>query len=163
MKDGGDAGCGMSVIVKTVAKWLQGLMLLFAAYVVLSGHLTPGGGFAGGVIIACVFILMTLSHGEKGEAAWAGRRRTAVQSSVGALVFLGAAVAGLILRNVFLKNLSAHSGHGSELMGAPFILICELGIAMVVGASLFLVFSVLAGMRVKPGGDGGGGPEAGSA
>ncbi len=55
----------MSMIVKTVARWLKGPILLFGIYIVLYGHITPGGGFGGGVIIACAFILITLALGEK--------------------------------------------------------------------------------------------------
>ena len=56
---------GMSMIVRTVTRWLKGPILLFGIYIVLYGHITPGGGFGGGVIIACSFILITLALGEK--------------------------------------------------------------------------------------------------
>ncbi len=49
---------GMSMIVKTVTRWLKGPILLFGIYIVLYGHITPGGGFGGGVIIASAFILV---------------------------------------------------------------------------------------------------------
>ena len=52
---------GMGIIVKTVARWLKGFILLYGIYLVLYGHLTPGGGFAGGVVIACAFILLTMT------------------------------------------------------------------------------------------------------
>ena len=42
-------GDGMSVIVKTVTRLTVGLIFLYGIYIVLHGHLTPGGGFAGGV------------------------------------------------------------------------------------------------------------------
>ena len=150
MSKGEQDTCGMSLIVKTIVLWLQGIMLVFAGYVVLSGHLTPGGGFAGGVIVACVFILRVLSHGKEAGNQRLGRSRAAFLAGIGTLVFLGAALTGLLARNVFLKNLSSNSGHAhSGLLGASFILVCEIAIAMIVGASLFLVFSVLSGMRVK--------------
>ena len=46
---------GMSLIVKTITRLTVGLILLFGIYIVLHGHLSPGGGFAGGVIIALSF------------------------------------------------------------------------------------------------------------
>ena len=39
---------GMSMIVRTVTRWLKGPILLFGIYIVLYGHITPGGGFGGG-------------------------------------------------------------------------------------------------------------------
>jgi multicomponent Na+:H+ antiporter subunit B len=55
---------GMGEIVQTSARWLRGFILTYGIYVILYGHVTPGGGFAGGVVIACGFILLTLAGGE---------------------------------------------------------------------------------------------------
>ncbi len=38
---------GMTLIVKTITRLTVGLILLFGIYIVLHGHLSPGGGFAG--------------------------------------------------------------------------------------------------------------------
>ena len=43
-----DTGTGMSMIVKTVTRWLKGPIMLFGIYLVAYGHITPGGGFGGG-------------------------------------------------------------------------------------------------------------------
>jgi multicomponent Na+:H+ antiporter subunit B len=43
---------GMTVIVKTISGWVKVLIFLFGINIILFGHLTPGGGFAGGVILA---------------------------------------------------------------------------------------------------------------
>ncbi len=55
---------GMSMIVKTVCGWIKGFILLYGIHVILYGHLTPGGGFAGGVIAAAAFVLIMLAEGE---------------------------------------------------------------------------------------------------
>ncbi len=60
-----DETTGMGVTVKTVTRWLKGPILLFGIYLVLYGHITPGGGFGGGVVIASAFILITLASGER--------------------------------------------------------------------------------------------------
>ncbi len=54
---------GMSVIVKKTTQLIAGMIFLYGIYVIIHGHLTPGGGFAGGVIIAGSFILVTLAFG----------------------------------------------------------------------------------------------------
>lgn len=43
---------GMTLIVKTVTRLTIGLILMYGIYITLHGHLGPGGGFAGGVIVA---------------------------------------------------------------------------------------------------------------
>ena len=48
---------GMTVIVKKTTQLIAGMVFLYGIYVIIHGHLTPGGGFAGGVILAGSFIL----------------------------------------------------------------------------------------------------------
>ena len=52
---------GMTVIVKTIASWVKVLIFLFGIYIIIFGHLTPGGGFAGGVILASSYVLLMLA------------------------------------------------------------------------------------------------------
>ena len=54
---------GMSIIVKKVTQLVAGLIFTYGIYIILHGHLTPGGGFAGGAIIAGAFILLILAFG----------------------------------------------------------------------------------------------------
>ena len=56
---------GMSLIVKTISSWVKMLVFLFGIYIILFGHITPGGGFAGGVILACSYVLIMLAFGRE--------------------------------------------------------------------------------------------------
>jgi len=53
---------GMSVIVKTITRLTVGLILLYGIYILSHGHLSPGGGFAGGVIVALSFVHLMLAY-----------------------------------------------------------------------------------------------------
>jgi len=55
---------GMTIIVRKVTQFIAPIIFLFGIYIVFYGHLTPGGGFAGGVIMASAFILQILANGE---------------------------------------------------------------------------------------------------
>ena len=46
-----------------VARVLVPLIIIFGAYVVLNGHLSPGGGFSGGAIIGTGLILYLTAFG----------------------------------------------------------------------------------------------------
>ena len=61
---------GMTVIVKTVTRWIKGFIILYGIYITLTGHLTPGGGFAGGVIIALAFLNVLLAYGKEFTREW---------------------------------------------------------------------------------------------
>ena len=51
------------VITRTAADFLLPLACVYGAYVVLHGHLSPGGGFQGGVLIASAILLVFLGYG----------------------------------------------------------------------------------------------------
>ncbi len=76
------------MIVKTVCGWLKGFILLYGIHVILYGHLTPGGGFAGGVIAAAAFVLILLAEGEQAALQCFSRKAASTWDSVGVLVFL---------------------------------------------------------------------------
>lgn len=49
-------------MLQTASKLLFPIILLFGIYVMIYGHLSPGGGFQGGVIIASGVLLLLISH-----------------------------------------------------------------------------------------------------
>lgn len=56
------------VILQTIAKFLVPIIFVFGIYVILNGHLSPGGGFSGGAIIGAGLILYLNAFGfEKTE------------------------------------------------------------------------------------------------
>ena len=50
-------------ILKMAAKILTPLIMMFGIYVILCGHLGPGGGFSGGSIIGAGLILYSVAYG----------------------------------------------------------------------------------------------------
>jgi len=51
------------IILKNISFLLIGMILVFGAYVVMNGHLTPGGGFSGGAILGAGLILFVATYG----------------------------------------------------------------------------------------------------
>ncbi len=52
-------------ILRTGAELLFPFLIVLGAYIILHGHLTPGGGFQGGAIIAAAFFVPLLSRPER--------------------------------------------------------------------------------------------------
>jgi multicomponent Na+:H+ antiporter subunit B len=140
---------GMSPVVKTVTGWLKPFILLFGIYIVVYGHLTPGGGFAGGVVIGCAFILLMLAEGRRVAVRTARPSVVAELDSVGALLFLGVGVIGLLGAGVLFKNVIQTSEAARfRLFSAGLIPVSNLGIGLKVAMSLFLVFLMISALRV---------------
>jgi multicomponent Na+:H+ antiporter subunit B len=53
----------MTVVVRTLIRALLPLLLIFGAYIVSYGHVTPGGGFQGGMIIVGAVMSFYLAYG----------------------------------------------------------------------------------------------------
>jgi len=53
----------MSLIARTTSKLVAPFLVTYAAYLMLYGAYSPGGGFQAGVILAVAVILLITSHG----------------------------------------------------------------------------------------------------
>jgi len=146
---------GMSLVVKTVTRWLKGLIFLFGMYIMIYGHLTPGGGFAGGVICASAFILITLAYGAPEAYRHLPRGAAEKLDSFGALTFLIIALLGLWFAGVFFRNFIGTSPESHfRLTSAGVIVPCNLAIGLKVLSSLFLVFVMLSALHIIVSGEG---------
>ena len=54
-----------NIILKRIANLLIPLLFLFGIYVVLNGHISPGGGFSGGAIIGAGLVLYASVNGQQ--------------------------------------------------------------------------------------------------
>ncbi len=109
---------GMTLIVKTITRLTVGLILLFGIYIVLHGHLTPGGGFAGGVIIALSFIHLMLAFGKEVALRKVSRPIASLFESIGAVMFLAIAVIGFA-GGYFFSNFFTNKSKTSEYLSYP--------------------------------------------
>ena len=143
---------GMTLIVKTITRLTVGLILLFGIYIVLHGHLTPGGGFAGGVIIALSFIHLMLAFGKDVALKKLSRPIASLFESIGAVMFLTIALIGFT-GGYFFLNFFVKKGIPFELFSAGTIPLANIAIAFKVGAGLFAIFVALVLLKVKSGGE----------
>ncbi len=133
---------GMSLIVKTVTRAMAGLILLYGIYIVIHGHISPGGGFAGGVIVALSFILLMLAFGKDLALKKVSAPMASLFESIGAVIFLAIALAGFT-GGYFFLNFFTDKGKPFTLFSAGIIPLCNIAISLKVGAGLFAIFIVL--------------------
>lgn len=131
---------GMTIIVKNVTALLAGLIFLYGCYIVLHGHLTPGGGFAGGIIIAGSFILLVIANGVQYFRLNREKEDSSMLEGAGILCFLLLAAGGLLLATpVFFKNMLP-TGVPGELLSAGAIPLFNIFIGIEVAAALLSIF-----------------------
>lgn len=134
----------MSLIVKTVSGWLKAFLLMYGIHIILYGHLTPGGGFAGGAIAAAAFVLILLAEGEQSALECFSRKAASTWDSVGVLVFVTMAVSGMVFAGIFFVNYwPTPESARLTLLSGGIIPPSNIGIGLKVCASLYLVLLVL--------------------
>ncbi|MCX5679439.1 MAG: MnhB domain-containing protein [Candidatus Omnitrophica bacterium] len=111
---------GMTVIVKTVTRLTLAFILIYGIYIGMTGGVSPGGGFTGGVILALAFVHIMLAFGK--EAALRKLRANTLRMVMGPAAF------------IFLLGVA--TGRVPEEIGA----ICEM---VIVGTGLFAIFIAL--------------------
>jgi multicomponent Na+:H+ antiporter subunit B len=126
-----------SSILRTAARVLMPLLLLFALFLLLRGHNEPGGGFVGGLIVAAAFALHAIAYGVA-----ASRRALVVQPSTllgaGLLVALLSGLLAVIVGQPFLTSQWITIG---ITLGTP--LIFDVGVFLVViGVVLTMTFTL---------------------
>lgn len=142
---------GMSVIVRTVARWLLGMIFVFGLAIALTGHLSPGGGFAGGVVLAGGYILATLAFGGRAGPAAPVGRAVPLLEALGASGFLAIAALGWLSGEFFTRWLPL--GPPFRIGSTPFVVLMNVAILLKVGAGLAAGFLAVALFRLPVPGD----------
>lgn len=102
----------MTVVVRTITRILFPISLVFGGYVIMHGHLTPGGGFQGGAVAASGLAMVLVAFGAKRLAEKKGL--LSALESLGGVAFAALGFLGLGL--TFFANVLARSG---GLFGGP--------------------------------------------
>jgi multicomponent Na+:H+ antiporter subunit B len=131
---------GMSVIVKKTTQLIAGMIFLYGIYVIAHGHLTPGGGFAGGVIIAGAFILVTLANGSDFLKLVKEELGTTIVESVATIIVVLIGSAGFIFGTKVFFNNFLPKGIVGNLVSAGVLPLYNIFVGMEVAASIFIIF-----------------------
>jgi multicomponent Na+:H+ antiporter subunit B len=127
------------LILPTAATWLMPLLVLFSVFLLLRGHNEPGGGFAGGLVAAAAFVLLSIASGvDAARRALHVDPRTLV--GVGLLLMLvGGIIAPLLFGDPFLTAhwLPLPVGSYEVSVGTP--LIFDVGVYLAVAGTILLI------------------------
>ena len=133
---------GLSMLAKRSLDSIGPFVFVAGMYVVLYGHISPGGGFQGGVILATLTILLSIVYGLETERRLLDPIFKTILESTAALGFMVIAFAGIVAGEYFLSNLAAGfpGGIPGDLVSAGSLPALNLAIGLKVGAGLALVF-----------------------
>ncbi len=127
-------------LLTTGARFLTPLIMLLGVYVFVNGHLTPGGGFQGGAIIASGSLLLLLADPMKHFS----HKLIATLESIAGVAYVVVGLLGLVLAGGFLDNRFLPIGTLGALFSAGAIPVIYSLIGLKVGAELSSMLANLA-------------------
>jgi multicomponent Na+:H+ antiporter subunit B len=125
-------GQGPSEILMTASRFLTPILFLFGTYIFVHGHLTPGGGFQGGVVIATAVVFSIM--GSTGKQLRHGVMGTI--ESLSGIIYVALGVVGLVLAAGFLDPTFLPLGEFGSILSAGAIPLIYSVIGLKVGMEL---------------------------
>ena len=126
---------GPSEIVSTCTGILVPIILVFGAYVIVNGHLSAGGGFQGGAIVASAVLLKLVAD----PGARISLTALSITESLAGILYVGLGVLGIVLAGGFLDSRFLPLGQfGTFLSGGAIPLVSAL-LGIKVGAELSVI------------------------
>ncbi len=126
-----------SEIFKTATKLLIPIIIMLGIYIFINGHLSPGGGFQGGAVIASAVILNFLAFPD----AHFNHKLFGFMESISGFVYVMLAALGAIIRLGYLDNAILPLGTFGKLLSAGTIPVIYSFIGLKVGSELSNILS----------------------
>jgi len=101
----------MSTILKIFVFPAAMVVMCLGVLTILGGHITPGGGFQGGAMIAAGFIFCLIVYGLKESPFDLSHDFLSAIESIGALGYVFLGLAGLLFSGFYLYNLGVDLYH----------------------------------------------------
>ena len=121
-----------SELVRTGSHVLVSLIFLVGVYIFINGHLTPGGGFQGGAVIASGVLLAFLANPNQ----TLNHQLMSKIESISGLSYVAIGTLGLVFAGGFLDNRFLGLGSFGMLFSAGAIPLIYMCIGLKVGAEL---------------------------
>lgn len=120
------------LVVRVTFRYVLLFIQVYAFYIILHGHLSPGGGFAGGIVLGMSMVLYTFVFGM-------GRNTQRLQLHLAILLIgIGGAFEGV---KFFLPKGSSPEVQGELFLG--LLSIMSVAIGMLIASSLLVFFYLL--------------------
>lgn len=132
-----------SVMLRTMLGPLVSSLQLFAAYVLIHGHYSPGGGFQSGVVLGASLILplLVLGRGARSHGYLVLTQSQGLSlAAIGVLIFVAVATAPVLLGAAFLDYSALPLAREAADRRSLAILLIEVGVTLGVAGAVVAIF-----------------------
>ena len=125
-----------SFILRAGSQLLLSVIVLFGIYIIVHGHLSPGGGFQGGVVIASAFLLLFLANPNMDL----NHKILTFGESISGVSIVLVGIIGLFKLNILFGNFLPHPvDQIGELVSAGIIPILYVLVGIKVGSEMSVI------------------------
>ena len=126
--------------VRWLSLGLVALIDLFGGYMILHGHLTPGGGFQGGAMLGTASMLVYVAFNYRTYRKTTSKEWMEVVEGIGAASYVVIGLGGVLLGGAFLQNVLPLGTRG-ELLSGGTITVINFAVGLEVAAGFALLFN----------------------
>ncbi|MCD5410777.1 MAG: MnhB domain-containing protein [Clostridiales bacterium] len=133
------------LIVRTVTKWIVPFIQVYGIFIILHGHISPGGGFSGGAVLGSSIILITLSLGYKKASGIISHNTSALLESGSIIWYVLIGIVGIISGNNFLTNRGSgfYMGEVGDVISSGMIPLITVAIGIKVASTVITLFHTI--------------------
>ena len=128
-------------LLRHAAHFLTPFILLFGIYVVVNGHLSPGGGFSGGIIIGSGLIFYATACGQKTVSRFFDRKAFYILNFICLAIYAGAKSYSFFLGANHMENPIPKGIPGAILSGG-LILPLNICVGIVVACTMYAFYAL---------------------
>ena len=134
-------------IVRCMARFLIPCLLMFGVYVLLNGHLSPGGGFSGGAILGAALIFYSMAFGFENIEHFMNEKTIKVITCFSLGFYVVAKSYSFVTGANHLPSIIT-TGNPGDILSAGLILPLNVAVGMVVACTMYSIFSFFKRGRV---------------
>lgn len=129
-------------ILEEVTRWILPFIYLFGIYIIFHGHLSPGGGFAGGTVIGAGFILYRIVFGKEKAQQKLKYDLLVKVISIALLMYGGMKGYSFISGGSHLNWPGPPLGTPGNILSGGFLLPLNIIVGGVVGITMYFLYSL---------------------
>ena len=137
-----------NIILKNMAFVLVAMIMIFGCYVILNGHLSPGGGFSGGAILGASLVLYASAYGTKRAYTFINYKIYCRIMSV-SLIFYALAKGYSIYSGANYIKSVIPLGRPGYLFSAGLILPLNISVGLIVASTLYVIYILFSKGELK--------------
>lgn len=131
-----------NVVLIEIAKIIIPFIQVFGIYIILYGHLSPGGGFAGGTIVGSSLILYRIIFGKE-KARKRLNYNSLMKLICGSLIFYGLLKGySFITGGAHLNAPQLPLGNPGTILSGGYLLPLNISVGLIVTVTIYILFSL---------------------